>query len=123
MDAKELLAKAGIEVKDGQVALSDLDKVMDVLEPHVAQAADDDDDFDPDDMAFDELKDKADIKEDGLGVLNLYMEKFHKDAEGPTALVSALEDFVSDVEEYAMDAVQDMLAYLNEEKWKEEKED
>jgi hypothetical protein len=80
--------------------------------------ADDDDDKDYDDedladMDFEELKNKAGVKEDGIGVLNLYMEKYFPRATGPEDLASALDDFRSDVEQYAMDAVSDMENFLN----------
>jgi hypothetical protein len=65
------------------------------------------------DMSFEELKDKAGVKEDGIGVLNLYMQKYFPEASGPEDLASALDDFRSDVEQYAMDAVSDMENFLN----------
>lgn len=61
------------------------------------------------------LKDKLNIGEDGLGILNMYLEKFAPDAEDDNAALSrALEDFRSDVEEYAMPAIEEMENWLNE---------
>lgn len=80
-----------------------------------ADPTDGDDEFpipSEDEMTFDDLKEKVGIKEDGISVLNLYMEKHFPEAAGETALAEALEGFKTDVEDYAMPALEKMLKHL-----------
>lgn len=63
---------------------------------------------------FEDLRDELDIKDDGLWVLTSYMEKHCEDLEDNASVKETLESFKSDVEEYAMPAVDEMLAFLEE---------
>ena len=60
-------------------------------------------------ITFDDLKGMANIKEDGIAVLNLYMEKYFPTVTGKDDVKLALEDFESDVGDYALPAVRKML--------------
>jgi hypothetical protein len=53
------------------------------------------------------------ISQDGTGVLISYLEKYCKDRIGKEAVKQALEDFVNDVEQYAMPEVQRLTEWLD----------
>jgi hypothetical protein len=53
------------------------------------------------------------IGQDGTGVLITYLEKYCKDRVGKEAVKEALEDFVNDVEQYAMPEVERLKGLLD----------
>ena len=63
---------------------------------------------------MDDLMDAAGIGADGMDVFNLYANKIGSKADDLESLKQVLEDFKSDVEEYAMPAVDQMLDWIEE---------
>lgn len=91
------LKEAGIQVSEGKIKQSQLKAAFKALANEEVSN-------------MDELLDELGINEDGLGVLQEYMKKY-----GDTnidGLKESLEDFKSDVEDYAMPAVEQMLSWL-----------
>ena len=103
-ELKAALSKIGINTKDGKVKKSDIIAALKTV------TADEDDDKD-----LEWLMSELDIGEDGMAVFNSYAEKFGANAEDLEDVYQLLENFVSDVEEYAMPAVKKMMAYIEKE--------
>lgn len=59
-------------------------------------------------LGLDEVKERLNIKDDGIAVLENYINKY----QGPHKLEDTLESFVSDVEQYALPAAQKMIQFL-----------
>ena len=66
------------------------------------------DEVDAEEMTYDDLKLAANVKDDGMGALDLYMAKYFRGVEGAGALFNALEDFENDVNTYVFPAIQKM---------------
>lgn len=100
-EAKVVIAKK-IKVK-GQVYVLASDEDED------NEGESDEDQVDESEMTYDDLKEACGIKDDGMGALDLYMQKYFRGAEGIDAVREGLEGFKSDVEQYVLPAISKMF--------------
>jgi Ca2+-binding EF-hand superfamily protein len=92
------LIKAGINVKDGKISKRE------ILAAYKALA---------EELTYDTLRESAnEVGADGMGALDLYMERYHPNASGPEELLNALEGFKSDCEDYILPAIERLIAHL-----------
>ena len=103
------LKKMGIVVTGNTVKRSDLSAVRKIL----ADDAEEEGEV-PDDADLDWLMEECDIGDDGMNVFNLYLNKHGRTQASLEDARRVLDDWKSDVEEYAMPAVEKMLEKLDD---------
>lgn len=116
------LQQIGVEVHEDKVRKSDIVAFLAKADAPALENSEEDEDQDDIDNIGD-LLDKLQIPADGLGVLESYAEMWSKmhSKSGATGFIDLdleegkrmLDDFVSDVNEYALPAAEDLLAELD----------
>ncbi len=93
------LVKAGIKLVNGKIPKGQVAAAYKVLAN--------------DELTYEGLRELANVGADGMGALDIYMEKYHDSAEGET-VVEALGSFKTDCEEYIFPAIDSMLSSVGE---------
>lgn len=116
-DIKRELNKANIEIKGGKVAAKDFSRAAKILAKYsdedVKTFIEDTEDNDGE-VSCSDILSGASIGPDGIGMLELYLEKYHADASTLEDVKQAFEDAKSDIEEWVLPAIDEALTFIGD---------